>query len=500
MGLSPDEVRRHRAARRRASRRRMYRRRRRTITVSVFLLLVLSGGRALLVGDEQPLTPTGLQAQGLPEPSETISGGKGRPKVTYPIEHVVFIVKENRTFDNYFARYPGAEGTRTGRTSTGEVVTLTPATDVLEPDLGHSFLDGVTAINGGRMNGFDKILNGETLNGYTSFTRRGIPNYWAYADNFVLGDHMFSSMYGPTFPEHLYTIGAQAARVTGNKLETNEPGGYCDDPGETVYRFQRLTDQELKEVMAAEERVDLGRIGDFWERVRACFDFKVLPDLLDRKKIPWRYYADEGSWMNAMLAIKHMRFSKHWGKDIIPEENVLPDIRKERLANVSWIVPGPGVNEHPGGPSVCMGENWTVEVVNELMRSKYWKSLAIFIVWDDFGGFYDHVPPPHYDEMGLGPRVPFLMISPWAKEGYVDGTVYEFSSVLKFIETMFGLPCMTNRDCGANNMLSAFDFEQEAKPKDRKLLLETRDCTGLPAKISREYREHGTDAFHALGD
>lgn len=178
----------------------------------------------------------------------------------------------------------------------------------------------------------------------------------------------------------------------------------------------------------------------------------------------------------------------------------MPHIRQEKLANVSWIVPGPGVNEHPGGPSVCVGENWTVEIVNELMNSKYWKSLAIFIVWDDFGGFYDHVPPPHYDEMGLGPRVPFLMISPWAKQGFVDKTTYEFSSVLKFIETMFDLPCMTNRDCGANNMLNAFDFEQTVTPQERKLIREPRDCTGLPAKISREYERHGTDAFHALGD
>ena len=480
----------------------MFRRRRRTVTISIFLLIVLTGGRSLLADREGPgeLTPTGLQPQGLPTVVETSLGDPAEQEPRFPIKHVVFIVKENRTFDNYFARYPGAEGTRTGRTSSGEVVTLAPATDVLEPDLGHSFLDGVTSINGGRMNGFDKILNGKTLNGYTSFTRRGIPNYWAYADNFVLGDHMFSSMYGPTFPEHLYTIGAQAARVTGNKLETNQPGGYCDDEGETVYRFTRLTDQELKTVMAAEERVDLDRIGDFWERVRACFNFKVLPDLLNKKGIPWRYYADEGSWMNAMLAIKHMRFSKHWGTDIIPEEHVLPHIQNEKLANVSWIVPGPGVNEHPGGPSVCVGENWTVEVVNALMSSKYWRSTAIFIVWDDFGGFYDHVPPPHYDEMGLGPRVPFLMISPWAKEGFVDKTVYEFSSVLKFIETMFGLPCMTNRDCGANNMLNAFDFEQDVPPSERKLLLEQRNCTGLPAKISREYERHGTDAFHALGD
>jgi phospholipase C len=134
------------------------------------------------------------------------------------------------------------------------------------------------------------------------------------------------------------------------------------------------------------------------------------------------------------------------------------------------------------------------------MRSKYWKNTAIFLTWDDFGGFYDHVPPPHLDVMGLGPRVPLLIISPWAKEGVVDSTTYEFSSVLKFIETVHGLDCMTPRDCNASDMMNAFDFSQEPDAKEDKLLLDQRDCTGLPAKTAQEYREHGTDAFRALAD
>jgi phospholipase C len=477
----------------------MYARRRRTVLVLVLLLGGMFVTRSFL-SDEPRLTRTGLQP-GLPEAAgATPTTGPDKQQPSFPIKHIVFIVKENRTFDNYFARYPGAEGTETGKLSNGEVVTLAEAADVFKPDLGHSFYDGLTGINGGRMDGFDKITNAGSLNGYTSFKQEGIPNYWAYADEFVLGDHMFSSMYGPTFPEHLYTIGAQAARVTGNKLETNAPGGYCDDEGETVYRFAKMSEDETKLVMAAEEQVDIDTISDYWERIRACFDFEVLPDHLDDAGISWHYYADEGSWMNAMLAIEHMRFSDHWGRDITPEEDLLPDIQRGKLRRVSWVVPGPGVNEHPGGPSVCVGENWTVEVVNELMRSKYWKSTAIFLVWDDFGGFYDHVPPPHYDIMGLGPRVPFLLISPWTKQGYVDKTTYEFSSVLKFIETIYGLPCMTDRDCQAGNMMNAFDFSQDVSNKTRRLILEQRDCTGLPQKVEKAYLEKGTDAFHALGD
>jgi phospholipase C len=501
MSLPPEMSRRHIAARRKAARRRMYARRRRTVLFAAVLIAGTFTARSFLT-DEPRLASTGTDP-GQPDTADVgpTSGGPGEGRdPLFPIKHIVFIVKENRTFDNYFARFPGAEGTTSGKTSDGKTVKLAVATDSFKPDIGHSFYDGLTGINGGRMDGFDEITNAKFGNGYTSFTREGLPNYWRYAENFVLGDHMFSSMYGPTFPEHLYTIGAQANQVTGNKLESNEPGGYCADPTETVYRFVGLDEDETKTVMEAEEKVDIGTISDYWERVRACFDFDVLPDHLEERGISWHYYADQWSWMNAMLAIDHIYNSEFWGRNITPDEDLLPDIENEKLARVSWVVPNPGVNEHPGGPSVCVGENWTVQVVNAIMQSKYWKSTAIFLTWDDFGGFYDHVPPPHYDIMGLGPRVPLLIISPWAKPGLVDKTTYEFSSVLKFIETVYGLPCMTDRDCQAGNMMNAFDFTQETSPKDRKLLLEQRDCTDLPTKVRNEYATKGERAFAALGD
>ncbi|HEX2049625.1 MAG TPA: alkaline phosphatase family protein [Actinomycetota bacterium] len=498
------------SARRRAARRRMMMRRRRAAAGALLLLLVIVGWAFASGGDDDAPSARGDDSRTDATDGDDGDGGTApeEEEEPIPIKHIIYIIKENRTYDNYFARYPGAEGTTTGKTSTGETVQLSEATDVLEPDLGHSFLDGMEAINGGRMDRFDLVFNGESLNGYSSFTREGIPNYWAYADEFVLGDHMFSSMYGPTFPEHLYTVAAYANDVVDNKNETVGEGGYCGDPGETTTAFQKLTPREKREVMAAERDESGGGIDDediqtivqYWHDIRACFDFEVLPDHLEKAGISWHYYADEGSWMNAMLAIDHMYNSKHWGTDITPEEQFIEDIENEKLDRVSWVVPGPGVNEHPGGPSVCVGENWTVDVVNRIMKSKYWKSTAIFLTWDDFGGFYDHVPPPQKDHMGLGPRVPLLIISPWAKQGYVDSTEYEFSSVLKFIETVYDLPCMTHRDCQANDMMDAFDFEQEIKPKDRKLILEQRDCTGLPAKTARQYEKHGDDAFVWLAD
>jgi phospholipase C len=493
-----DPNRRSRDELRRQARRQMVARRRRSVFIAGLLVIGAFAARELYRASERGVPDAAVAA---PSPPVVVPSPSERPPAaSNRIKHVVFIVKENRSFDNYFARYPGAEGTSTATLSTGRTVELSKAVDVFEPDLGHGFFDGLIAINGGKMDQFDKVRNGGSMNGFSSFTRAGIPNYWAYADAFTLADHTFSSMYGPTFPAHLYTVGAQAGRVTGNKLETESPGGYCDDVTETVYRFVKLNRKETRTVMRAEKQVDLDRVGDFWEEIRACLDFEVLPDQLIDRDISWTYYADTPSWMNALLAIDHIRNSKHWDTNVRPPDRFLSDLRRERLRKVNWLVPPPFANEHPGGTSVCAGENWTVEHLNALMRSKYWKNTAVFITYDDFGGLYDHVPPPHLDIMGLGPRVPMLIVSPWTKPGYIDHTPYEFSSVLRFIEETFGLKCMTDRDCGASDMMDAFDFGSEVKPKDRKVILEARNCTGLPRRIQAMYDNETYDFFEALGD
>jgi phospholipase C len=476
----------------------MMARRRRTVFVVGLLIIGLLAGREIYQMTRSEAVSPDAPSAAAPEESPAAQPSPEVPD--YPIKHIVYIVKENRSFDNYFARYPGVDGADTAPLSTGQVVPLEEAVDVFEPDLGHGFFDGLIAINGGKMDQFDLVKNGESMHGFTSFTRQGMPNYWAYADEFVLSDRTFSSMYGPTFPAHLYTVGAQAGRVTGNKLEVESPGGYCDDATETVYRFVKLTKKEARTVMKAEEEVDLGTVGNYWERVRACFDFEVLPDQLIDKDISWTYYADTPSWMNALLAIDHIRNSEVWDTNVRDPDQFLEDVRNEKLRKVNWLLPPPYANEHPGGTSVCAGENWTVQHINALMHSKYWKNTAIFMTYDDFGGFYDHVAPPHLDIMGLGPRVPMLIISPWAKQGFVDKTTYEFSSVLKFMETVLDLRCMTPRDCGASDMMNAFDFTQTVSPKDRKLILDERECTGLPSKIQAMYDDKRYGFFRALGD
>jgi phospholipase C len=405
-----------------------------------------------------------------------------------PIEHVIFIIKENRTFDHFFGRYPGADGARKGTLLDGTEIPLGPAPDAMYHDIVHGFIPALISINGGRMNGFNVIEGGEDLSGYTSFRRAGIPHYWAYADRFVLADRFFTSMYGPTLPEHLFTVAAQAYGIVENQDRETDYRKTCDDPEERVDRFRDdLSPADIAFIMDFEEQPlatyegiehELSR---FWETIRNCLPIRTLQDELEEAGISWRYYAPRYQWQNALLAIRHIRFGPMWRK-VLPPETFVEDVERERLPQVSWLIPSAPYNEHPGfGTSVCAGENWTVQQVNAIMRSRYWPNAAIIIVWDDFGGFYDHVPPPHYDIMGLGPRTPALIISPWTRRGEnrdggsIDSTTYEFSSVLAFIEQLFDVPPLTERDRQADPLTGAFDFE--SPPRPAKLILPYReDC------------------------
>lgn len=500
-----------RLARRRAARRRGFVAFVATLSLLIVIAALAVGGGDGGTGATGPgghTGSTGGTASGSPSPSPGISLADA------PIEHVVFIIKENRTFNHYFATYPGAEGSTEGGTirctedgcEDGPVVRLKPATDTQPHDLTHCFRCGLVAINGGKMNGFNQmngvipttpekaLLYGKDLSGYVYHDRDTLPNYWAYADRFVLADHFFTPMYGPTLPAHLYAVAAQSNLIVDNKSTTDREGNYCDDPTEYATRF------EPKEARANAERImELERqiardgestyeLGAYWGKVRLCFDIEVLPDQLEEAGISWRYYANENAWMNVLQMIRHVRYSDMWEK-VQPPETFVKDVRRGEMPQVSWLVPPESYNEHPGGgKSVCAGENWTVHQINTIMRSEYWRSTAIVVVWDDFGGFYDPVPPPQYDIMGLGPRTPALIISPYTRRGenpdggYVDKTVYEFSSVLAFIQQLFGLEPMTERDGRANPLLGAFDFEN---PRFERLVLPLRQDCPYGTKLSQ---------------
>ena len=165
-------------------------------------------------------------------------------------------------------------------------------------------------------------------------------------------------------------------------------------------------------------------------------------------------------------AIRHIRDGKAWHEHVVPTQRFVADAAAGRLPDVSWISSPADVSEHPTTSGECIGENWTTRLIDAVMNGPDWGSTAIFLTWDDFGGFYDHVPPPRIDTFGLGFRVPLLVISPYARRGFIDHRTEEFSSVLRFIEQDYSLPPMTKRDANTPDMLADFDFSQPARPPD----------------------------------
>lgn len=373
------------------------------------------------------------------------------------IKHVVFIIKENRSFDTLFGRFPGADGVTSGKDCQGNTVPLRPAADRVL-DAPHGFLDGIEAIDGGAMDCFQPP-------GYVQYRPSSIPAYWDYARHYTLSDHFFSSIYGPTGVEHMWTFAAQSDRFVDHERPGQFGTGnrdYCDDPLERMYSFPKLSPAAQARMFAWEQQAQTDLIRAAYTERWPCTDVKVLPDLLTRAGISWKDYRGDNVFVQPLRMIRHIRYGPEWA-NVVDDDQFQADIAAGTLPAVSWLTPPFGLSDHPP-TSMCQGENWTVRNLNALMASPYWKDTLVILTWDDFGGFYDHVAPPHVDMYGLGPRVPTIVISPWARPGYVDPQTYEFASVLKTIETLYGLPTLTGRDVQSADMLGALDFSQTPNP------------------------------------
>jgi phospholipase C len=384
----------------------------------------------------------------------------------------VFLIKENRSFDNLFGRFPGADGTTVGMDD-GEPRPLTRGYDQRLPhDLPHDYGAALRDYNDGKMDGFNLTPAADQY-AYTQLTGpKMLPNYWHWAKEFVLGDKFFASVNGPSFPNHLFTIAAQSGGAHDNP---NAPRS--DDRGE--YKTWGCDAPES-------EKVEVADTEGVIHAVPPCFDFKTEGDLLTKRGIPWAYYAAppipwdqaprSGYIWSAYASVRHIRENpKQWSEHVFPVQQVIDDISNDRLPPVTWITPQFAFSEHPEY-NLCHGENWSTRVINAIMQSPMWDSTAIFLTWDDWGGFYDHVPPEQIDKFGLGIRVPLLTISPYAKQGFIDSKHGEFSSVLRFIEDNWGLPQLTKRDRQSGNLHEAFDFQQEPRPPDPQP--ERTDCKG----------------------
>jgi phospholipase C len=394
-------------------------------------------------------------------------------KTRWPIKHVVFIIKENRSFDSMFGRFPGANGATTGKLCVpiqwppckapgNRVITVplkTGPAGRYPQDLPHDYVQWIADYDHGRMDGFGNNTTAAQM-AYTQMDENTIPNYWRWAQRFVLSDNFFASAGGPSFPNHLMTIAATSA-------------GTRDNPWQPPSSIAAM----MKQGLAKSWGCDIGKggyvpiydsEGHVLKKVAPCFNVTTEGDLMDRANIPWSYYAatehQTGYIWSAYDAIQHFRDNPTlWNEHIKPVDNIVSDIKAGDLGSVTWITPRFELSEHPEF-SMCFGENWTTQIVDAIMASPMWRSTAIFITWDDWGGFYDHVAPPQVDPFGFGFRVPLLVISPYARPGTVDHHLGEFSSVLRFIEDNWGLNQLTHRDTNANDMSYDFDFHQAPLP------------------------------------
>ncbi|MGB8344069.1 MAG: alkaline phosphatase family protein [Ktedonobacteraceae bacterium] len=338
-------------------------------------------------------------------------------KATTPITHAVFIMMENHTFDNFFGRFPGANG-----------ITEPQAPDPVPQDYIHAGTAATAEMDGGKMDKFP-------AEAHVQYTQADIPNYWSYAQNFGLGDNFFTSLATSSTPNHLSMIAAQNQGI----FETPPQQG-CNSTANTI--------------ISSKHTSGVGY------RAFPCYTIPNILTELDQAAISWRFYSDQAIW-NAPLMLQGYSNSKN----DVSSEDFIPDVNNNHLPSVSWVTPPWNTSNHP--PQVNgLGENFVTSIVNAIMNSPYWSNTAIFLTWDDYGGFYDHVSPPVLDGLGLGPRVPLIVMSPFAKAGFINHSEGEFSSFVKFIEKNWSLPSLGQRDAlpQISNLMNYFDFKQAPLP------------------------------------
>ena len=390
-----------------------------------------------------------------------------------PITRIVFIIKENRTFDDYFGAFPGANGAN-GRgfikkNGVKTQITLNAGQDS-PANYTHQWGPAHTAYDNGAMDAFNLAASNCGTSPYLCYqqmSQAGIPNYWSYAQHFVLNDTTFSSLTGPSFPNHQFTIaGGSGVDIQHSAIgnPSLSPWGCTSSSSNTVKLFNG-------------------------SKVYPCFTYSNLADEMTAAGVSWKYYAppssDKGFIWNALSA------SKQDYK--LPQANASPtqfltDVAANTLPHFSWLTAPDAMDEHPPN-STCAGENWTVQYLNALMQSPEWSSTVVFLTWDDFGGFYDHVAPKQVDQLGLGFRVPMLIISPFAyaknnvANPHIGHDSFEFSSVLKFAEEVFGLPSLGRRDVSAGDPISEIDT---STVHNAPLVLTQRTCTALRAPVNTD--------------
>jgi phospholipase C len=391
---------------------------------------------------------------------EALSLGRAHGSLTTPIQHVVIIVQENRSVDNLFNGLPGANTVQTGPAENGSTITLQPVNLVGTYDPSHSHGAWETEYNNGKMNGFSKEVvdqgKGEPKDcAYAYVPQSQVQPYWTMAETYAFADNMFATNEGPSFPAHLYLAAGNSAIDSTNTLYASEdavlphsahPGG-CDSlPGTTVALINPATNATAPPVFP-------------------CFEHQTIFNVLDAGGLSWKWYEaryGHGLWF-APDAYSNIRDSPDYKNVSAPNTNILTDIKNGKLPGVSWVMPTAPESDHANCTDGS-GPAWVSEVVNAVGSSPYWSSTAIFVVWDEWGGWYDHVAPVQFNYYELGFRVPFIAISPYAVPGYVSHVQHEFGSTLKFIEENFNLGSLGTTDVRADDLSDMFNYSQPPVP------------------------------------
>ncbi len=436
------------------------------------------------------------------------------------LHHVIIIMQENRSFDHYFGTYPGADGFP--RNSHGKIALCVPF-DPRHPNLGckvpfhdthldnagasHQYADALADIDGGRMDGFiyqqtggrpgchkpkPGFCPGIRIHDAVAYhTAAEIPQYWAYARNFVLQDHLFQSVPSWSFPVHLYL----ASEWSADCPDPRDPRGCLSDARMRFRKFGRPRSWKL------------------------TMPWTSIAWLLDRANVSWRYYLAPGEQADCLdrkgadCALDQLKpgvpgawnpfpfFStfkaaaaadpQYEGDHIVLVNRFLTDLQDGTLPNVAWLAPSGYISEHPPH-NLKTGMLYVVSMINAVAQSRYWRDTAIFVTWDDWGGFYDHVAPPISEErnsqiLGYGLRVPGLIVSPWARSGTIDHQVMSFDAYNRFIEDLF----LHSARLDPNT-----DGRPDPRPDVREALTKVYDrSTGLPIPVGDllndfDFRQH----------
>jgi phospholipase C len=412
-------------------------------------------GVAVIVG--VLVSPQGVALR--PVPAYTVPWGQANDH----LQHIVTVVMENRVYDQYFGEYcltlgPYCSWTGNGipagtcvpfdpRIPTGPCVkpyNLTPL-QYVEPDMPHNWNSGVTAWDNGAMDGFYAAEGGGSAP-FGHFNGSTIPTYWDLAEQYAISDNMFAGNLSYSLPNHWYLLAGRAPNLTQMSYisDTKDRAAYINESNQVP------TIQDA-----------LNRTGTSWK----YYDWS-----LDNRSTSLSIYnpISDGSAFSYWnpLAAQAETYAPHLASHYVPRADFLSDAQNGSLPSVSWVIPDWTASDHPP-ENVTDGEAFVAQLVNAVESGPDWSSTAIFVVWDDYGGFYDHVAPASVHQKLLSFRSPTIVIGPYAKENYISHAPLDFFSLLRFVEWQFRLGCVARLDCSASMPWDFFNFNQTARPPMR---------------------------------